>query len=63
MLHDVTKKVLKPGDDSQIFLDGTVISGKIIETTVVNFLREYKVEIATGQFRWLIESDFSHKRN
>lgn len=63
MLHDITKKILKPGDTFQIFLDGSVVSGKVVETTVINFLREYRVEISPGEFRWLIESDFSHQKN
>jgi len=63
MFHDVTKKTLKLGDSVELSFNGEDFKGKVVGTTVVNFLREYYVEFADGSKRWFLGSVLETLKN
>jgi predicted lysophospholipase L1 biosynthesis ABC-type transport system permease subunit len=63
MLEDVTKKLAKKGDVVKFSVQGQEIEGKILETTVVHFEREYYVEFPDGSKKWFLSSAFKCVKN
>jgi hypothetical protein len=63
MLHDITIKSLKLGDSVELSFNGEDFKGKVVGTTVVNFMREYCVEFADGSKRWFLGSALESLKN
>jgi hypothetical protein len=58
-----TRKTLKLGDSVELSFNGEDFKVKIVQTTVVNFMREYLVEFADGSKKWFVAADFRRLKN
>ena len=63
MFNDIETPIKKKGDAIRLSLNGTVFEGVVLETTILNYTREYHVEFGDGSRKWFRAAVFQCLKN